>query len=144
MTLKCDPITPTPILQSLHWLPVRQWRCYFSNQPSNLWSLLTVQAHRRSTRSSDALTLQILHTHTTLGKHTFSVAWPRIWMEFTPRTGPLHWVYYSISIQAQNLPGKQVITGPRTSKHYSRIWVGITSSRHCLLGKEKIIWLISD
>ena len=79
----------TPVLKTLHWLPIKQriefktgllvHKALHSNQPSYLRSLLTIQDRHHSTRSSDALTLHIPYSRTTLGKRAFSVAGPRLW-----------------------------------------------------------------
>jgi hypothetical protein len=78
-----------PVLKELHWLPVEQridfkiallvHKSLHSGQPSYLRSLLTTQDRSYSTRSSDALTLQIPFARTSLGKRAFSVAGPRLW-----------------------------------------------------------------
>lgn len=79
----------TPILKSLHWLPVKQriefkislivHKTLHTNQPMYLRSLLTAQDNQHSTRSSDATTLYIPYSRTTTGKRAFSVAGPRLW-----------------------------------------------------------------
>ena len=79
----------TPVLKTLHWLPIKQriefktgllvHKALHSNQPSYLRSLLTIHDRHHSTRSSDALTLYIPYSRTTLGKRAFSVAGPRLW-----------------------------------------------------------------
>ena len=78
-----------PVLKGLHWLPVEQridfkiallvHKSLHSGQPSYLRSLLTIHDRPYSTRSSDALTLLIPYTRTSLGKRAFSVAGPRLW-----------------------------------------------------------------
>ena len=84
----------TPVLKNLHWLPINQridfkigsivYKVLHSDQPSYLRSLLTLQSHRHSTRSSDATTLTLSRTRTTLGKRAFSVVGPRLWNSLPP------------------------------------------------------------
>jgi Reverse transcriptase (RNA-dependent DNA polymerase) len=79
----------TPVLKRLHWLPIKQridfktsllvHKSLHSGQPSYLRSLLTIHERQYSTRSLDALCLQIPFARTSLGKRAFSVAGPRLW-----------------------------------------------------------------
>ena len=79
----------TPVLKSLHWLPVHQrisfklglivYKTVNSGQPRYLKSVLIPQTYRHSTRSSDYLCLVIPKSRTVLGGRAFSVAGPTFW-----------------------------------------------------------------
>ena len=83
-----------PILQQLHWLPVRE-RVIFKNAllvfkalhgllPPYLaddCQLLADTGHRQL-RSSDVATCSVLRTHSSLGDRCFAVAGPRTWNSF--------------------------------------------------------------
>ena len=79
----------TPVLKSLHWLPVQQrirFKLWFivyktvnSGQPQYLKSVLIPQTYHYSMRSSDHLCLVIPKSRTVLGKRAFSVSGPTFW-----------------------------------------------------------------
>ena len=82
----------SPILQSLHWLPVRErilykvtvlvYRCLSGNAPQYLATLQTPIRNRTvpwSLRSSDTNRLIIPRTRTNLCARAFAVAGPSIW-----------------------------------------------------------------
>jgi hypothetical protein len=78
-----------PILQSLHWLPVRQridyklalitYKARTTSTPAYLASLLQLNDTGRVLRSSAAPTLFVPRTRTEFGKRAFSVSAPLIW-----------------------------------------------------------------
>ena len=86
---KTDHITP--LLQSLHWLPVSQrisfklnllaYKCLNKSAPSYLCNQLHLYTPSRSLRSSsDTLSFRIPRVkHTTIGSRSFSVAGPMTW-----------------------------------------------------------------
>jgi exonuclease III len=84
----------TPVLKSLHWLPIEQritfkvgllvYKTLHLGQPSYLRLKLTYQNHRYSTRSLDNPTLFVPETRTVLGRRAFSVAGPRLWNSLPP------------------------------------------------------------
>jgi hypothetical protein len=79
----------TPVLKSLHWLPVQQrirfklglivYKTLNSSQPQYLKSVLIPQTYHYSMRSSDCLCLVIPKSRTVLGERAFSVAGPSFW-----------------------------------------------------------------
>ena len=79
----------TPVLKSLHWLPIKQridfkvgvitYKTLHLNQPWYLQQMLTPQTYSHSTRSSDCMTLVVPRTKTSLGARAFSVAGPSFW-----------------------------------------------------------------
>ena len=99
----------TPILEKLHWLPIKQRidykLCLLNNnnnnttfilhviksedtetyktlqiqQPTYLYNSLSFSSHSLSTRSSDSSVLSIPYVRTSLGKRAFSVIAPRLW-----------------------------------------------------------------
>src|SRR5688572_20570679 len=79
----------TPVLKSLHWLPVQQrirfklglivYKTVNSGQPQYLKSVLIPQTYHYSMRSSDCLCLVIPKSRTVLGGRAFSVAGPTFW-----------------------------------------------------------------
>jgi len=94
-----DHITPvTPVLQQLHWLPIRQWvvfkiaelvhqslagvaPAYFADD-----CRLLSDVSRRPLRSNsnDMRKLLVPRTHNKLGDRIFSPACPRVWKDFAP------------------------------------------------------------
>ena len=81
----------TPILQQLHWLPVRE-RVIFKHALLVFKALhgllppyladdcqLLADTGRRQLRSSDVATCSDLRTHSSLGDRCFAVAGPRTW-----------------------------------------------------------------
>jgi hypothetical protein len=78
-----------PILQSLHWLPVRQridyklalitYKARTTSTPAHLASVLQLNDTERVLRSSAAPTLFVPRTRTEFGKRAFSVSAPLIW-----------------------------------------------------------------
>jgi hypothetical protein len=91
-TRKCEHITP--VLKSLHWLPVAQriqfksgllvYKTLTSTQPKYLHSLLTYPTHSFSTRSIDSGKLNVPSVNSTLGKRAFSVFGPSFWNSLDP------------------------------------------------------------
>lgn len=85
----------TPVLRSLHWLPVPQritfklaltiFKTRFSGQPSYLSSLLVPYLPTRSLRSSTMENLLVPRSRTKFGSKAFRVAGPTIWNSL-----PLH------------------------------------------------------
>ena len=82
----------TPVLQSLHWLPVRQrivyklatliHKCLTGRAPSYLAEYCHQAGTRRpGTRSADTSMLDVPRTRTALGDRSFAVAGPRIYLE---------------------------------------------------------------
>ena len=79
----------TPVLKSLHWLPVQQrirfklglivYKTLNSGQPEYLKSVLIPLTYHYSMRSSDCLCLVIPKSRTVLGERAFSVAGPAFW-----------------------------------------------------------------
>ena len=81
----------TPLLQTLHWLPISQriffkldllsYKCLHKSAPSYLCDQLHLYTPSRSLRSSsDTLALRIPRVkHTTIGSRSFSVAGPTAW-----------------------------------------------------------------
>ena len=75
----------TPVLQSLHWLPVRQWIIY--KLATLVHKCLTYLAEyyrqagtrRPGMRSAGTSTLDVPRTRTALCDRSFAVAGPRIW-----------------------------------------------------------------
>lgn len=79
----------TPLLKSLHWLPV-QYRIRFkicvltyqslcNNQPTYIRQMLKASPINRKLRSNDLDQLHIPRVKTTLGTRAFSVAAPKLW-----------------------------------------------------------------
>ena len=78
-----------PLLQSLHWLPVRRrihyklalltYKVQSTSTPSYLSQLLRPHVAQRTLRSCDAPRLSVPRTRTELGKRAFSVAAPTVW-----------------------------------------------------------------
>ena len=89
----------TPVLKSLHWLPIEQrisfkvgllvYKALHHDQPFYLRSKLAYQTHRYVTRSSDTLILFVPETKTVLGRRAFSVAGPRFWNSLPPNVRKL-------------------------------------------------------
>ena len=85
-TGKYDPITP--VLKSLHWLPVRQrinfkvllltYKSLNDLAPSYLKDTLEVRNHGRSMRTQNSLYLPRTSTKT-YGDRAFSIAAPKLW-----------------------------------------------------------------
>jgi len=81
----------TPVLQSLHWLPVRQrilfklavlvYKCLNGRAPAYLADVCRWIRHRRAgLRSlSDMTKLDVPPTRTTFGDRSFAVNGPRVW-----------------------------------------------------------------
>ena len=80
----------TPILQSLHWLPISSritykillltHNCIHGHAPAYLKELITLQSTTRTLRSSNTLLLQIPSTRlSTMGDRAFCSAAPRLW-----------------------------------------------------------------
>ena len=78
-----------PLLESLHWLPVRQ-RCIYklatltykvqsTATPAYLQSLLIPRAPARSLRSGSAKGLIVPWTRMVIGSRAFSIAAPTVW-----------------------------------------------------------------
>jgi hypothetical protein len=85
---RCESITP--VLRSLHWLPVIQrivfkiaslvFRCLIGMAPLYLSDLIKLRESARDTRSSSQLILLSPRSRTkSFGDRAFSVAAPRIW-----------------------------------------------------------------
>ena len=81
----------TPLLKSLHWLPVR-YRIKFkfcsltyqaptSGQPVYIRNMLQPSRKVRTLRSSDLDQLNVPRVRTAVGGRAFSVAAPRLWNE---------------------------------------------------------------
>jgi len=78
-----------PLLQSLHWLPIRERILYktalltfktrLASSPPYLADLLQLRPPTRSLRSSDAPLLTVPRTQTALAARAFSVAAPTVW-----------------------------------------------------------------
>jgi len=78
-----------PLLQSLHWLPIRERILYkmalltfktrLALSPPYLAHLLQLRPPTRSLRSSDAPLLTVPRTQTALATCAFSVAAPTVW-----------------------------------------------------------------
>ena len=78
-----------PLLQSLHWLPIRERILYktalltfktrLASSPPYLADLLQLRLPTRSLRSSDAPLLTVPRTQTALAARAFSVAAPTVW-----------------------------------------------------------------
>jgi len=80
----------TPILQKLHWLPVRfridykicllTYQCVHGSAPEYLTELINIHNPSRHLRSSDTHKLQVPKSKLrTMGDRAFQVAAPRIW-----------------------------------------------------------------
>ena len=79
----------SPILQSLHWLPVRAriqfkilttvFKCLNGTAPAYLSDLISIKQHRYSARSSKLLMLQEKRTNTKFADRSFEVVGPRWW-----------------------------------------------------------------
>jgi len=92
-TLRCDHITP--ILQQLHWLPVRQRVLFkiavlvFQCLPGQARSYLSddcqpvSDSRPRRLRSSDSLTCVVRRAHNKYGDRCFATAGPLVW-NFSP------------------------------------------------------------
>ena len=85
----------TPLLQSLHWLPVRQrihykiilltFKCLHGMAPQYLSELLALYKPARSLRSENTSMLVVPRTRVKLGERSFAAAAPKLWNEL-----PLH------------------------------------------------------
>ena len=80
----------TPVMQSLHWLPVKAridfkililvFKCLNGSAPSYLADCLCVKQSERNLRSSNGVTLIVPRSHTkAFGDRAFSVAGPTLW-----------------------------------------------------------------
>ena len=79
----------TPILHSLHWLPVQQrivfkilimvFRCLHNIAPTYLQELLQRHTPTRRLRSSDVDLLQVPRSYHSWGNRSFSVSGPSLW-----------------------------------------------------------------
>ena len=80
----------TPILRTLHWLPVRQriifkllligYQCYHTASPNYLYELLCKYESGRSLRSTQKCLLVVPQTNTkSYGQRSFSFAVPSLW-----------------------------------------------------------------
>ena len=80
----------TPILQTLHWLPISSrinykillltHKCITGHAPTYLQELILPQTSTRSLRSTDSLLLRVPKTKlSTMGDRAFSSAAPRLW-----------------------------------------------------------------
>jgi len=80
----------TPILQSLHWLPIRQrvtyklatlvHKCINGRAPEYLAEFCHPSIDRHpGMRSADSGTLHVQHTQTSFGDRSFAIAGPRTW-----------------------------------------------------------------
>ena len=86
-TPKCDHITP--VLKSLHWLPVTMriqykilvtvYKCLNDLAPKYLQNLLKVVVNPRALRSSHVLNLEIPRTNLNCANQAFSVIGPKLW-----------------------------------------------------------------
>ena len=86
----------TPILEKLHWLPIKQridyklclltYKTLQIQQPTYLYNSLSFPSQSLSTRSSDSSVLSIPYVRTSLGKRAFSVIAPRLWNSLPPDT----------------------------------------------------------
>ena len=85
----------TPVLHTLHWLPVR-FRIDFKSllfafkalkglAPDYLFEILTLREHNRSLRSSDQRVLEVPRSrYKRWGDQDFAVAAPRLWNKLPP------------------------------------------------------------
>ena len=81
----------TPLLKSLHWLPVRYrikfklcsltYQALTSGQPVYIRNMLQPSRKVRTLRSSDLDQLNVPRVRTAVGSRAFSVAAPRLWNE---------------------------------------------------------------
>ena len=81
----------TPLLKSLHWLPIRYrikfklcsltYQALTSGQPVYLRNMLEPSKKARRLRSSDLDQLHVPRVRTSVGTRAFSVAAPRLWNE---------------------------------------------------------------
>jgi hypothetical protein len=79
----------TPLLQSLHWLPIEQriefktlllvYKCLNTQGPVYLKDLLTPYKPTRSLRSASLNTLEVPRSHSTYGDRAFSIRAPLLW-----------------------------------------------------------------
>ena len=84
----------TPILASLHWLPVKErirfkvscmvFKCCNNLAPSYLSSLLQVYSPTRTLRSMNDNLLVIPSCRLALGERSFSVGAPKLWNSLNP------------------------------------------------------------
>ena len=84
----------TPILKSLHWLPIHQrvkfkvillvFKARRGLAPNYIQELLHVQKATRSLRSTSKDLLEVPRTRTLLGDRAFAVAGPRLWNALPP------------------------------------------------------------
>jgi hypothetical protein len=86
----CTLASATPLLKSLHWLPVKERINYkiailafqsfkLRSTPVYLQTLLRPHTSTRSLRSTDAPQLVVQRTRTEIGKRAFAVAAPTVW-----------------------------------------------------------------
>ena len=78
-----------PVLEKLHWLPIKQridykiclltYKSLHLNQPVYLRKTLSFPSHNISTRSTDSAALFPKQAKTSFGNRGFSVAAPRLW-----------------------------------------------------------------
>ena len=81
----------TPLLKSLHWLPIRYrikfkicsltYQALTSGQPSYFLEMLKPSRKTRKLRSCDLDQLNVPRVRTSVGSRAFSVAAPRLWNE---------------------------------------------------------------
>src|SRR5664279_5008206 len=74
----------TPLLKSLHWLPVKQmirYKVRLFQQPTYLRELIVDYRPARTLRPSNADLLQMPRVHTETAARAFRVAAPKIWNE---------------------------------------------------------------
>ena len=79
----------TPVMQELHWLPVRQrvrfktailvFKCLHGLAPEYLSEYCKLTTGRSHLRSANACLLSVLCTHTTYGDRSFAVSGPVAW-----------------------------------------------------------------
>src|SRR5688572_29481662 len=79
----------SPVLKSLHWLPVPQritykiatltFKTLHYKQPSYLLNLLPTYSPSINLRSSNQLLLTVPRVHSSLGRRAFSFAAPTVW-----------------------------------------------------------------
>ena len=79
----------TPVLRTLHWLPIEQrikykillfvYRSVHHSAPLYLSELLHHQQNKHNLRSSTQLMLRVPKTHNSYGDRAFSVIGPNLW-----------------------------------------------------------------
>ena len=90
----------TPVLQKLHWLPVKKriefkinlltYKSLLNQQPTYLFQYLSTPSHKYSTRSASTGAVELSRGKNNSGTRAFSVAAPSLWAKLPPhvRTAP--------------------------------------------------------